>query len=89
VDLQVFALADGKTIQTAVYNTERVRETTASVSREADSILINVQNNGKPFTVTLRNLTGIASIQNGAFEVTAQGVRIRPAKAGETIIVNL
>lgn len=89
VDLQVFALTVGKTIQIDIYNTRNVRELTASVSREENTIFINVKNSGKPFTVTLRNLAGIASIRNGAYEVKAQGIMIRPEKSEEIIVVNL
>lgn len=87
VDLQVFAVEKGRTIQTEIYNVKGQKELVVTVSRKEEKMTLSVQNSSKPFSITLRGIFTVEAVENGDFTRTEQGIRIQPVDPKAEIVI--
>lgn len=89
VDLQVFAVEKWQTVQTAVHNTNGQKELVATVRRMEETMTVNVQHTGKPFSITLRGVFAVQAVENGDWIHTDLGIRIQPQDRQRAVVIKL
>lgn len=86
VELQLHNLEDGRTAETIVRDLKGVSELTISAVRSGNSISFKVKSSGKPFSVSLKGIGAIASVEGASAEVDGTVARFA-AGAGEASFV--
>ncbi len=89
VTFHVFEPAEGMESSAVVVSTEGREEMTVSVLRTGDTVQIRQSGSRKPWSVCLRNVRGVRSVQGGSAESSADGVRIVAASGAQALVVKL
>jgi alpha-D-xyloside xylohydrolase len=85
VTLHVFELQDGASTGTFVYSTEGDVEFAARFTRTGNLIDVNRDGVEKPWSILLRGMKEIESVDNGTWEACEQGVLVKPGVASGKI----
>jgi alpha-D-xyloside xylohydrolase len=88
VTFHAFALADEADIQATVYDHEGLGKTTANIRKYGDSIEVHVET-AKPWSLLLRNVYIVGSVENGNWKQEAIGVRITPDTVDRIVKIRL
>ncbi|WP_166244344.1 alpha-xylosidase [Paenibacillus turpanensis] len=88
VELQLYRLEDGGKADCCVYDENGENQLSICASREGNQLTVDVSldRSGQPWTMLLRNCSGIRSVDGAAFEKTVHGIRLAP-NPGVTAIV--
>lgn len=78
VTFQVFEIENGANVSAAVFNPATKQESRIHVQRTGNSIEAAVQGAEKPWSLLLRGMASVQSIENGEPNVEPLGVRIVP-----------
>jgi len=89
VTFQVFALEDGATASARVPTPDGNTAIEISVRRVGDEIDIEVDCATKPWSVLLRGVAGVTSVEGGTAETELNGVRLVPAGPDGALAVRL
>ncbi len=89
VTFHVFALEDGAETSTTVPPANGGTAMRLTVSRKGAEITVRPLGASKPWSICLRGVDGVVSVEGGNVEPGAQGVRLVPDSAMETLIVSL
>jgi alpha-D-xyloside xylohydrolase len=79
VALHLFELGDGRAALTKVYSPKGVLELEAEAVRNGNAITVTASGAGKPWSLVLRGIGGIAGAAGATHESGAQGVIVHPA----------
>jgi alpha-D-xyloside xylohydrolase len=85
----VFALEDGVTATAQVPAHDGSVETTVEARRDGTQIEVSVQGATRPWSVLLRGIKTVASVEGGAAQVEALGTRLVPAENVRQLVVHL
>ena len=89
VVFHVFELSDGGECTAAVTSPEGRRDVSMSIHREGQTITIKRQGVRKPWSLCLRNVSGVSGVQGGSSERRGEGMMILPERGSEKVIVTL
>jgi alpha-D-xyloside xylohydrolase len=89
VTFHVFEPTDGSECGAAVVSPEGQEEASVSIRRAERTITIIRQGVRKPWSVCLRNVPDVASVEGGSSERRGEGTLILPGKGAEKLIVRL
>lgn len=89
VTLHLFELQDGNAAETIVYNTAGKEELEVKVKRSQNTIFVEYNSIGKPWSLLLRNIASITSIEGGTFSKTDEGIKITADKTNSFIVIKL
>ncbi len=89
VELHLFETQEGTAAAATVYNTNGFPELEIEAIREGKSLSISAAGKGKPWSVILRGIDRVDSIDGAAWEHGLHGVRLIPAKDAAGIRVKL
>ncbi|HWT27298.1 MAG TPA: alpha-xylosidase, partial [Mobilitalea sp.] len=82
--LKAYELIDQVPTSTVVYNGKAQSEVKAEIIKKDSEVYINVESE-HPYTVVLVNVTNIASVENGSYEIKGHDTIIMPFGKGEII----
>ncbi|MFZ5825454.1 MAG: alpha-xylosidase [Bacillota bacterium] len=89
VEFHVFGLGDGQSASATVTSTRGVPELTAHVQREAETVTVRVSGGEWPWSLLLRGVFRVASVEGAGVEATPSGVRILPAPGVAVVGIRL
>ena len=89
VEFQVFEIGDGEAAHREIYDVNAEKRFYISVRRMGNRILVDVADDGKPYTILFRNMNNIKNVDNGRFEITSVGTRIIPDRNVKKISIEL
>lgn len=89
VTFHVFALEDGATASARVPTLDGRTAIEISVQRVGDEIDIEVDGASRPWSVFLRGVEGVASVEGGTAETELNGVRLIPAEPDGALAARL
>ncbi|WP_026486399.1 alpha-xylosidase [Caldanaerobius polysaccharolyticus] len=89
VVFQVFELQDGACASTTVYSTDGWPEVEFTAKRAKDVIEVKVQGATKPWSVVLRGIKEIKSVDSATYSVEQLGTRIVPDRGACSLCINL
>jgi alpha-D-xyloside xylohydrolase len=89
VTFHVFEPADGTACTAEVVSPEGREEAVVSVRKEGRTITITHAGARKPWSVCLRNVTGVSGVEGGSSERRAEGMIILPGKGADRVVVKL
>ncbi|WP_337098146.1 alpha-xylosidase [Paenibacillus sp. YIM B09110] len=89
VELQLHNLEDGRTAETIVRDLKGVSELTISAVRSGSSISFKVKSSGKPFSVSLKGIGAIASVEGAAAEVDGAIARFAAGAAEASFVITI
>jgi alpha-D-xyloside xylohydrolase len=89
VTFHVFEPVDGVESTAAVISTEGREEASVSVMRTGDGVTIRHRGSRKLWSVCLRNVPAVRSVEGGTSEARAEGTLLVPARGADTIAVRL
>ena len=89
VEFQVFEIGDGEAAHREIYDVNAEKRFYISVRRMGNRILVDVTDDGKPYTILFRNMNNIKNVENGRFEITSVGTRIIPDRNVKKISIEL
>jgi alpha-D-xyloside xylohydrolase len=89
VCFEVFALADGHTATTQVYDADGQHRLTATAVRRQNRVEFTVDGAQKPWTVLLRGVPSLRSVDGGTWEATERGARVRPHASTASLVIDL
>lgn len=78
VALHLFELEDGKSVSNIVYNIIGEPELCVTVSRNGDAVEIVHSGVGKPWSLVLRGITEVKSVEGAEVEACKDGLRLKP-----------
>jgi alpha-D-xyloside xylohydrolase len=88
-ELHLFELEDGGAATADVFDTRGRSDLAVQATRSGGSIALAVQGGGKPYTIVLRGIAQIASVQGAAWQLSALGVVLTPQAGADSIVVTL
>ncbi|RAP73833.1 alpha-xylosidase [Paenibacillus montanisoli] len=89
VTLQLFALQDGATATAAVPNIAGETVFTATATRSGSTITVETQGEAKGWSVLIRGVDAVQSIQGGQSDAASEGVRIIPLDGVSRLVIQL
>ncbi|SEO67632.1 alpha-xylosidase [Paenibacillus sp. OV219] len=89
VTLQLFALQDGAEATAVVPTVTGETAFTARATRSGSTITVDTQGQAEGWQVLLRGVNSVASVQGGAADIGAEGVRIIPASGAAQVVIEL
>ncbi|MGO4373415.1 alpha-xylosidase, partial [Paenibacillus sp. MCAF20] len=89
VELQLHNLEDGRTAETIVRDLKGVSELTISAVRSGNSISFKVKSSGKPFSVSLKGIGAIASVEGASAEVDGTVARFAAGAAEASFVITI
>lgn len=89
VTLQLFALKDGAEATAVVPTVTGETAFTARAARSGSTITVDTQGQAEGWTVLLRGVNSVASVQGGVADASAEGVRIIPAAGAAQVVIEL
>jgi alpha-D-xyloside xylohydrolase len=89
VTFHLFEPVEGMDSTARVVSTEGREEASVAVRRSGNTISIRRQGARKPWTLCLRNVPSVSSVDGGAAESRPEGTLIVPARGAETVTVKL
>jgi len=84
VTLRAYELSDNNPSTTVVYDNKQKLAVEAEVAKSGSTITIDVKSQ-KAYTVVLINVSNIASVDNGSFEIKGNDTMITPSGKGKMI----
>jgi alpha-D-xyloside xylohydrolase len=85
VTLHLFELEDGKTASATVYNVNASAELTVNAARSGNTISVTSSGAGKSWSLLLRGITEVETVEGASVTVEAEGVRVTPMAGSFTI----
>ncbi|SFI86955.1 alpha-D-xyloside xylohydrolase [Paenibacillus sp. UNC496MF] len=89
VTLQLFALQDGASASAVVPDVTGETALTATASRRGGAIALDVDGGAEGWSLLLRGVEAVASVEGGQADAGAEGVRILPAPGVKRLVVQL
>ena len=89
VEYQLFELEDGKTAQTVVYSQEAEVESTFTATRSGEVISISVEGATKPWSMSLRGIQEVKSVDGAEFIQGTNGLNLTPNDGAQHIQIKL
>lgn len=89
VTFHLFELADGATVSTRVPTLKGETALTVTATHTGQEIRVQVEGATRPWSVVLRNVAVVHSVEGGAAQADAQGVRIIPDTKAGTVTIQL
>ncbi len=89
VTLHVFELQEGVGTGTAVYDAEGNPEFTVRILRNGNLAEVTRDGSGKPWSLLLRGIESLASVDNGMWEPHELGVLVKPDAAAERVLIHM
>jgi alpha-D-xyloside xylohydrolase len=89
VNLQLFELQEGAVAEAEVFNMNGELELQVRAERTNGTIRIVTEGSGKPWSLTLRGLSDIASVEGATMEKDAQGVILTPEQGVSVLNIRL
>jgi alpha-D-xyloside xylohydrolase len=89
VTFHLFALDDGATTTAQVASTAGAVATTVTATRAGDEIRIETEGSGRAWSVLLRGIEGLTSVEGGAAEGDPLGTRLTPEGDTTSLVVRL
>jgi alpha-D-xyloside xylohydrolase len=89
VELHVFAVQVGGAASTVVYNQQGQAELRVAINRHDKKLTIDTEGVGKSWSVVLRGVSAITSVEGAEYSVDASGVRLVPARDAKSVVVTL
>lgn len=89
VSLHLFQLAEGATAQAEVVNLQAEKELAVTATRSGSIIEVTTDGVGKTWSVVLRGINEVASVDGGKSESGVDGVVITPAAGATSVKINL
>ena len=89
VEYQLFELEDGKTAQTVVYSQEAEVESTFTATRRGEVISISVEGATKPWSMSLRGIQEVKSVDGAEFIQGTNGLNLTPNDGAQHIQIKL
>lgn len=89
VSLHVFQLADGATATAEVVNLQAEKELDATATRSGSVIEVTTSGVGKAWSVVLRGINEVSSVEGGKLEAGVDGVVITPAAGATSVKITL
>jgi alpha-D-xyloside xylohydrolase len=89
VCFELFALTDGHTATTQVYDADGQHRLTATAIRQQNRVEFTVVGAQKPWTVLLRGVPSLRSVDGGTWEATERGARVRPHAPNASLVIDL
>ncbi|MFC4599174.1 alpha-xylosidase [Cohnella hongkongensis] len=88
VTLHLFALQDRSTASALVPDTEGKIRFSVSASRRGNEIKLESEGKAKGWSLVLRGISAVASVEDGQAEATELGMRIVPS-SGDSVVIRL
>ncbi len=89
VTLQLFALQDGQTASASVPTVRGETQLVVTAARRGKTITIAAEGNASNWTVLLRGINNVSSVDNGKASIQEQGTQIAPSSGAATIVITL
>ena len=89
IELHAFEIQDGSQASTTVYNQQGQPELQVAIHRHGNKLTIRSEGVGKPWTLLLRGVTTITSVEGGEYRINSEQVYLIPHKKGEYLAVIL
>ncbi|MBB3125763.1 alpha-D-xyloside xylohydrolase [Paenibacillus rhizosphaerae] len=89
VSLHLFELGDGAAAQADIVNTLAEHELSVTASRSGNVIEVKATGAGKPWTLVLRGIGDVASVDQGAAASGELGAVITPAAGASSVTITL
>ncbi|WP_145948876.1 alpha-xylosidase [Paenibacillus sp. Y412MC10] len=89
VSLHLFELGDGASAQADIVNTLAEQELSATASRSGNVIEVKASGAGKPWTLVLRGIAEVASVDQGTAASGEHGAVITPAAGASSVTITL
>ncbi|KAF9127960.1 hypothetical protein BGX30_014518 [Mortierella sp. GBA39] len=89
VSLHLFELGDGASAQADIVNTLAEQELSVTASRSGNVIEVKASGAGKPWTLVLRGIGEVASVDQGTAASGEHGAVITPAAGASSVTITL
>ncbi|MGG4044040.1 alpha-xylosidase [Paenibacillus favisporus] len=89
VSLHLFELGDGASAQADIVNTLAEQELSVTASRSGNVIEVKASEAGKPWTLVLRGIGEVASVDQGTAASGEHGAVITPAAGASSVTITL
>ncbi|MET3847717.1 MULTISPECIES: alpha-xylosidase [unclassified Paenibacillus] len=89
VSLHLFELGDGASAQADIVNTLAEQELSVTASRSGNVIEVKASGTGKPWTLVLRGIGEVASVDQGTAASGEHGAVITPAAGASSVTITL
>lgn len=89
VSLHLFELGDGASAQADIVNTLAEQELSVTASRSGNVIEVKASGAGKPWTLVLRGISEVASVDQGTAASGEHGAVITPAAGASSVTITL
>lgn len=89
VTLHLFELQKGCNTSTVVYNTAAEPELKVTATRSENSIVLEYESAGKPWSLILRDIVEFSSVQGATVQSDSLGLKLIPDLKEKKIIINL
>ncbi|KKI92227.1 alpha-glucosidase [Bacillus sp. SA1-12] len=89
VEFHLFELGEGNRTETSIYSEQKKQEVTFSAVRESTIMTLEVTETDKPWSVLLRGIDQVVSVNGAKAEANEFGLRLLPDEGVTTIEVRL
>jgi alpha-D-xyloside xylohydrolase len=89
VSLHLFELADGETAQAVVVNQAAEQELQVAVSRSGSKLAVHAEGTGKPWSIVLRGIDSVSSVDGGTQQAGSHGVIVAAASGTSELTIEL
>jgi alpha-D-xyloside xylohydrolase len=89
VCFHVFAMEDGASASSTVYNTKGQPETVLTAERKGNELILQLSNAEKDAAILLRGVQEAAADDNCTIESTPLGIKVTPKKGRETYTIKM
>lgn len=85
----VFEIEDGNKASATIYNSKAKADLSLHVERKDDTLVFTAEGNTKAYSILLRNVSSLESIENGSYESHDLGIIISPEVGDRPVTVKL
>lgn len=85
----VFEIEDGNKASATIYNSKAKADLSLHVERKDDTLVFTAEGNTKAYSILLRNVSSLESIENGSYKSHDLGIIISPEVGDRPVTVKL